>query len=354
MTTQLTIADITCRYGERVVCDGLSFSVDAGDIACLLGPSGCGKTTALRAIAGFEPVHAGSITLAGRVLSSTVVDVPTEQREIGMVFQDYALFPHLTVRDNIGFGLQGLSVSERETTVQQLLALTRLQDCAEKWPQQLSGGQQQRVALARALAPRPKLLLLDEPFSNLDAELRRSLCTDVRELLKLQGTTAILVTHDQHEAFATADRIGLMMDGRILQWGSARELYEKPGSSAVARFIGQGQLLAGRLEANVLHSALGSVKLPASVLAGLGTPASAAHDVEFLLRPWNLEPASDGVQATIVDQLFLGASTTSTLQLADGTRLASQHEGFAALPCGSRVFLRLNPQRLCVFAATSP
>jgi iron(III) transport system ATP-binding protein len=280
------------------------------------------------------------------VLSDVATSVPTEQREVGMVFQDYALFPHLTVADNIAFGLHHKSAVEREQLTAKMLQLTRLQDSAGAWPHQLSGGQQQRVALARALAPQPKLLLLDEPFSNLDTELRRALCNEVRELLKAQGTTAILVTHDQGEAFATADRIGVMAEGHILQWGSARALYEAPNSAQVARFIGQGQLITGRLDGNTLHTALGTAVLPA-------TPQNVrSGPVEVLLRPWNLAPShSSAVQAQVINQSFLGAYNMTTLQLPDGTRVQSRHEGFAGLQTGANTGLALVPDRLNLYPA---
>ncbi len=219
MTTQLDIHGITCRYGAKEIFANLAFKVEKGSIACLLGPSGCGKTTALRAIAGFEPVHSGRIVLDGMTLSGPGMTLPPEQRHVGMVFQDYALFPHLNVADNIAFGLQKQTRYEKERTTTELLELIRLRDSAKAYPHQLSGGQQQRVALARALAPKPKLLLLDEPFSNLDTELRRSLSLEVRAILKEYGTTAILVTHDQTEAFNVADVIGVMASGKLLQWG---------------------------------------------------------------------------------------------------------------------------------------
>ena len=358
MATLLDIATITCRYGERVVCDVLSLAVDQGDIACLLGPSGCGKTTVLRAVAGFEPVYAGHITLGDRELGRAGFSLPPEQRQIGMVFQDYALFPHLTVEQNIMFGLHQFSSDDRRRITRQVLELTRLTDYAKVWPQQLSGGQQQRVALARALAPKPQLLLLDEPFSNLDTELRRLLCHEVRDLLKAQGTTAILVTHDQSEAFTTADRIGVMDAGHILQWGSARELYDTPATAAVARFIGQGQLLPGRVEGNLLTSVLGVTDLSAVAASGFGGTSPLAGiscgPVELLLRPWNLVPGSEtSVLGRVTAHSFQGAFTLTTLTLADGTELHSQHDAFARLPIGAEAPVALLPDRLNLYPANS-
>jgi iron(III) transport system ATP-binding protein len=238
MTALLELNNINCRYDGQVIIEDLSFSVLPKQIVSLLGPSGCGKTTALRAIAGLEDIHAGQIRLDGTCLSAPGTMLAPEKRQVGMVFQDYALFPHLTVSKNIAFGLHGRDKSEIESTVNQLLALVRLEEHAGKFPHQLSGGQQQRVALARSLAPDPKILLLDEPFSNLDTEMRRSLSQEVREILLERKISAILVTHDQEEAFAVGDVTGIMLDGHLQQWGPEQELLEKPANDFVSRFLG--------------------------------------------------------------------------------------------------------------------
>ncbi len=214
----LELRELRQAYDELEVVRGLSLKLERGAIGCLLGPSGCGKTTVLRCIAGFEPVTGGEIRLNGRLVSGPGVMVPPESRRIGMVFQDYALFPHLPVAENIGFGLHGVARGERARRVAELVDGVGLSGHAHKHPHELSGGQQQRVALARALAPQPELLLLDEPFSNLDVELRERLGQEVREIIRRTGTTAVLVTHDQQEAFAIADEIGIMREGRIEQW----------------------------------------------------------------------------------------------------------------------------------------
>lgn len=237
MNELLNVKAITCAYGDKVIIPELSFSVKQGQIACLLGPSGCGKTTALRAIAGFEPVYAGEIELGGQILSTPGNTLVPEKRKVGMVFQDYALFPHLNVRDNIAFGIQNREKTDQLASVNRLLGMIKLQDFATYFPHQLSGGQQQRVALARALAPNPVILLMDEPFSNLDSELRRSLSLEVREILKQNSITAILVTHDQDEAFNMADEIGVMQDGHLQQWGAPKELREHPANDFVAGFV---------------------------------------------------------------------------------------------------------------------
>lgn len=344
MTTLLNVSGLTCRYGQRVVCSDLGFSVGKGSIVCLLGQSGCGKTTVLRAIAGFEPAYAGSITLAERVLSKAGATVPPEQRQIGMVFQDYALFPHLTVADNIAFGLHRLNATERQQITSNMLQLTRLQEYANVWPHQLSGGQQQRVALARALAPRPQLLLLDEPFSNLDTELRRALAHEIRALLKSQGTTAILVTHDQSEAFSMADEIGVMSAGKILQWGTPRELYFTPASPDVARFIAQGLMLPGTvMSPTQVETAFGPLALPQAT--------DAKGKVDLLLRPWNVEfHAASPIKGRISAQSFQGSHTLTTLQLADGTQLLSQDEGFASQALDSEQGIALNSRHLRLFS----
>ena len=347
MNPLLTLADISCRYDDTVVFSSLSLQVSAGSIVCLLGPSGCGKTTALRAIAGFEPLVSGSITLDGRVLSNADSTLPPEQRQVGMVFQDYALFPHLTVADNIAFGLNVSSKNEQHVQTSAMLRLIRMEQYALSYPHQLSGGQQQRVALARALAPRPKLLLLDEPFSNLDTEMRRALSLEVREILKQHGTTAILVTHDQTEAFNVADEIGVMDQGQLLQWGSAQQIYHQPASAFVAAFVSQGQLVAGTV--------LGSGQI--STIFGLltldqQTPARAKEgSVDLLLRPWNIVLDPQGsCRARIVSQLFNGAVTQTTLQLHDGPSLISQDPALADLPTNSEVTLGLLPRHLRIFS----
>jgi iron(III) transport system ATP-binding protein len=222
MSSALRLEGVRIAYegarGLHTAVDNFSMTLEAGRIGCLLGPSGCGKTTVLRAIAGFEPVRAGAIFLGQLPLSSPTAHVPPEQRRVGMMFQEYALFPHLDAAQNIGFGLRRLTREERDAKVAAMLALVGLQDAGERYPHELSGGQQQRIALARALAPAPALLLLDEPFSNLDSGTRERLTAEVREILKAAGQTAVLVTHNEAEAHAMADRIGVMHNGRLARW----------------------------------------------------------------------------------------------------------------------------------------
>lgn len=345
----LDIRDIQCRYGSKVVVDNFSFSLESGRIASLLGPSGCGKTTVLRAIAGFEPVTQGSINLDGKCISSSRQQLPPEERQVGMVFQDYALFPHMSISDNIAFGLHKRQASERQAIVNELLELVQLSNYAERYPHQLSGGQQQRVALARALAPNPRLLLLDEPFSNLDTELRRSLSLEVRDILRQRQTTAVLVTHDRTEAFNVADEVGVMVDGQLQQWASAEMLYHQPANANVARFICDGKFLAGRLdEAGCAETLFGRLPVQMSHSSAAGTP------LRILIRPWELIFSEPGdprsiCQARITQQQFQGAMSITTLLLEDGSLLESSDARFAGHTPGTQLNVRLESPSLLAF-----
>lgn len=305
----LHVQDLSVAFGDKTVLQNFSLTLQQGETACLLGHSGCGKTTALRAIAGFETPSSGTLSLHGRPLNN----VPAHQRPIGMVFQDYALFPHLNVADNIGFGLHRRSRNERRQRVAELLALTGLEAQAKQYPHQLSGGQQQRVALARALAPKPNLILLDEPFSNLDADLRTRLSKEVRQLLKQQHTAAIMVTHDQQEAFVMADKIGVLRQGRLVQWSDPYTLYRRPADAETACFIGSGALIAGRAADQGIQTGLGL--LPADTAAF--APGQA---VRVLIRPDDIvfDPAA-AEQADVLEQDFKGGHFLYTLRLADGS-----------------------------------
>jgi len=309
----LLLRDLACGYGgqQRVVSD-LNLHLNRGDIGCLLGPSGCGKTTTLRAIAGFEAVQQGEIELAGQVISRPGHTLAPEKRRIGMVFQDYALFPHLTVFDNVAFGIRKQADCQR--IVSELLELVHLAPLARRYPHELSGGQQQRVALARALAPEPELLLLDEPFSNLDVELRRRLSLEVREILKARGTSAILVTHDQEEAFAVSDQVGVFKDGRLEQWDTPFNLYHEPLTPFVTSFIGQGYFIRGQLlDPETVQTELGVIRGNRAY----NWPAGSSVDV--LLRPDDIVYRPDSpLRALIVGKTFLGASTLYRLQLPTG------------------------------------
>jgi len=315
----LKVDSISAGYDDHTVVDELSFHVNQGEIVSLLGASGCGKTTVLRAIAGFEPVRGGEIHINQQIASSTTFCNPPEKRSIGMVFQDYALFPHLSISDNIGFGLNDLSTSDKHYKVNNLLSAVGLPGLGKRYPHELSGGQQQRVALARALAPSPDLLLMDEPFSNLDVELRERLSLEVRDILKAQGITGVMVTHDQHEAFAVSDKVGVMREGRMLQWDTPYNLYHEPKNRFVADFIGQGEFVVGTIVTpESFETEFGILHADRSCIDSVG------KQVDILLRPDDLVPKEDGeISATIVERAFKGAEIMYTLQTQQGTRLLS-------------------------------
>ncbi len=341
---RLEVDAITVAYQGNPVVREAGFRLEAGTLGCLLGPSGCGKTTLLRAIAGFEPVLSGAIRLGPETVSAPGCSVPPERRGVGMVFQDFALFPHLTVAENIGFGLRAWARPARKARIERLLALIGLPGRGDTWPHQLSGGQQQRVALGRALAPGPRLLLLDEPFSGLDVELREALAREVRAILKQEGTTALMVTHDQLEAFAWADEIGVMAGGRVVQWAGAYDLYHRPADRFVADFIGQGVLLPGTvLGGRHVETELGVIEgeLPAGCRPGC--------PVEVLIRPDDVTPAEHGVVAEVVERAFRGAEFLYSLRLASGAQvLCLAHSHHAYVP-GQRIHLRLEADHLVMF-----
>ena len=323
---QLELLDVFQRYGDHVVVDGVSFALATGQIACLLGPSGCGKTTLLRCIAGFEDIAAGEIRVHGETVSTAKLRCPPEKRKIGMVFQDYALFPHLTVAGNVAFGLRQAEPEAVSRRVNDLLETVGLAGLGDKFPHQLSGGQQQRVALARALAPQPQLILLDEPFSNLDVGLRERLSIEVREILKREGSTAILVTHDQHEAFAMADEIGVMSGGRIQQWDTPYNLYHQPANRFVADFVGQGVLLPGVVgEQRAVHTALGLLQSDSPIACSESCRScQRGCEVDVLLRPDDIiHDDQSSLRAEVVHKAFRGADIMYTLRLPSGESVLS-------------------------------
>jgi len=342
----LALHDIACAYGDKAVVEQIGFHLDAGEIGCLLGPSGCGKTTVLRAIAGFEVVQDGTIHLAGELLSRPGFCLAPEKRRIGMVFQDYALFPHLTVEGNIGFGIR--KHPERAQIVGELLELVGLSAEAARHPQELSGGQQQRVALARALAPRPQLLLLDEPFSNLDAELRRRLAAEVRDILKARSTAALLVTHDQDEAFAVSDQIGLIHQGHLEQWSTPQQLWQQPQTPFAARFIGQGYFIRGHASGGrQARTELGNVLTEQDW--------SADTPLDLLLRPDSLRVEKNSpLRAQLLGKTFQGTGgTLCRLRLAGGSVVKALLPGCFEAEPGSEIGLALNHQKLVAFAVTA-
>ena len=336
----LTLEQVSVRYARPALAGGgaaavgsaspaavdhVSLELPAAGIGVLIGPSGCGKTSLLRAVAGLEPLAAGRLAIDGQVLADADVGthLAPEARRIGMVFQDYALFPHLSVADNVAFGLHGLPRGERQARVQAMLDLVGLAHAAQRLPHQLSGGQQQRVALARALAPQPRLLLLDEPFSSLDVDLRERLAQDVRQILKQHGTAALVVTHDQQEAFAMGDVIGVMNRGRLEQWDDAYSLYHRPASRFVAQFIGHGVFTPAQIVACAhgpcLHTPLGELDDPS------GCPLPSAYPeghCDLLLRADDIVHDDDSpVKARIERKSFRGSEFLYTLRLGTGEQV---------------------------------
>lgn len=344
MSFLLELNNIQCNYDQLVVLKELSFKLVKGDIVCLLGPSGCGKSTILRAIAGFEHLNAGSISLNGKVISSPTFELAPEKRKIGMVFQDYALFPHLNVSENIAFGLQ-LNKQERNTKVTELIELVDLAGYEERFPHELSGGQQQRVALARALAPEPDLLLLDEPFSNLDAELRNRLSLDIRNILKSLGISSILVTHDQKEAFAMSDHIGVIDQGRIQQWGTPYDLYHEPYNHFVACFIGQGSFIkAVTLAPDTFESELGVIQGNRAYNWPIGT------EVEILIRPDDVVYQPDAnLMAKVSSKIFAGTSTQYQLTLQSGTTIDALFPSHQDFQIGAMIPVELDAEHLIAY-----
>jgi len=345
MSAQLQVNDVSVRFGEKLAVDKVQLTLKEGQIGCLLGPSGCGKTTLLRTIAGFQLPTEGEIVLHKTVVSQPGWALAPEKRRIGMVFQDIALFPHLTVDGNIAFGLRDLPRSEQKVRVARLLKLIGLEGVGGRYPHQLSGGQQQRIALARALAPQPDILLFDEPFSSLDVELREQLARDVRHILKELGITAVVVTHDQMEAFAMADEIGLMREGRMHQWASAYDLYHEPVDRFVADFVGQGRMLPGRLASEqMIEFELGRIHAqPVEAL-----PVGA--EVEVLVRPDDvLLDRESPLKGKVKERLFRGAEFLYTLELPSGDELLCLAPSHQDCPVGQTVGIRLDIEHVRVF-----
>jgi iron(III) transport system ATP-binding protein len=327
------------RFGEVRAVERASLCVDHGELVALVGPSGCGKTSLLRLIAGFEHPDEGEVCLEGSLAAGPGRFAPPERRRVGMVFQDYALFPHLSVAENVGFGV---GRSERADRVAELLELVGLADCERRYPHELSGGQQQRVALARALAPRPAVVLLDEPWSNIDPLLRASMRGELAAVVRAARATVVLVTHDREEAFSLADRVAVMRDGRIVQAGSPEDLYLRPADRWAAEFVGPANFVPGRIDGELVETPLGRF----SVLA-----AHNGNEVEVLIRPEQLRLHPDPLgPATVVAREFRGHDVFHRLRLADGTTLVSQRPSTEDVPLGARVSVRAQSARVPTFA----
>lgn len=339
--TQLELKGISYAYNSQSVVRNLSLRLKQGDIGCLLGPSGCGKTTVLRVIAGFEKLAEGSIVLAGETVSREGYTLSPEKHRVGMVFQDHALFPHLSVAHNIAFGLKDWGKAEREERVETLLKMVGLPNTGSKYPHELSGGQQQLVALARALAPCPSLLLLDEPFSSLDVDLRERIGQEVREILKIQGTTALLVTHDQFEAFAIADEIGVMNEGEIQQWDSGYNLYHRPAN----RFVGEGVLMPGVvLDGRQVETELGTIVGEIPLECGAGC------QVDVVLRPDDiLHDDASTLQAEVAKKAFRGADILYTLLLPSERKVLSLVPSHHNHAIGEKIAIRLAVDHVVTF-----
>ena len=335
--TMIRLERVSKSFGPVRAVQEVTLEIGRGEFVALLGPSGCGKTTLLRLIAGFETPDVGTVRLGEQVVAGSAW-VPPERRHVGMVFQDYALFPHLTVAGNVGYGLPRAG---RGVRVAEALALVGLAEHGLRYPHQLSGGQQQRVALARALAPEPAVVLLDEPWSNIDPVLRTSMRDELAGILRATGVTVLLVTHEQEEAFSLADRVAVMRDGAIVQAGVPEEIYYAPATRWAAEFVGAANVLPGRLEDGLVETLVG--RFPAPNGDGPG-------DVEVLVRPellaLNPDPAGEG---EVIAREFRGHDIFYRVRLADGTTVCSQRPSNESIPLGARVALRPHVGRVALF-----
>jgi iron(III) transport system ATP-binding protein len=343
---------LTKTFGPSVAVDDVSLSIEHGRLVCLLGPSGCGKTTTLRLIAGFVEPTAGEILVGDKLVSSPARTLPPERRNMSMIFQSYALWPHMTIRENILYGLK-LRKIDRDTMKKKLdaiLSTTKLAALAERYPGELSGGQQQRVALARALIVEPETLLLDEPLSNLDANLREEMRFEIRRLHDAYRYTTVYVTHDQSEAMTTADLICVMNGGRIEQSGSPEDVYDRPSSEFVARFIGSANVIKGKtLDESHIEIGGKSIRVTGETTVGETAIAVRQHEISLTTE---MPPLSENVvPGTVVRQVFLGSNRDYMVEIADGTQLRVVTSPDVSVAKGSAVFLHLPPARCRALAS---
>ncbi|MBO68841.1 MAG: ABC transporter ATP-binding protein [Acidiferrobacteraceae bacterium] len=345
----LSLDKISSSYGPRAAIRQVSMEVKEGSQVCLLGPSGSGKTTILRAIAGFQRLSSGTICINGAIVSNPGYELPTEQRRVGMVFQDHALFPHLTIAENVGAGLRKLTRNRRRKQVLELLDQMGLGAYSERHPHELSGGEQQRVALARALAIKPILLLMDEPFSSLDLELRETMTQEISDFLKSNNITCIMVTHDQNDAFAIASEIGVMRDGQIVQWDTPYNLYHQPANRFVADFIGNGVFVEGTvISPGVIHTSFGELQASHPLELASGTA------VEVLIRPDDVVPSSDQqILAKVVRLAFKGAEILYTLETELGGVLLGLFPSHTNYSVGQTIGIQLEVDHVVAFRRLS-
>jgi len=346
----LDVEDVSLHFGDNAVVKDVSFDVREGEMLCLLGPSGCGKTSTLRLIAGLERPDAGQIRINGQTVSSRQKLVPPHKRDIGLLFQDFALFPHLTVSENIAYGLSSLDRHETLRRMDELLERTQLRQHANKYPHMLSGGEQQRVALARALAPQPNLLLLDEPFSGLDTMLREQMGEETLGTLKELGITSVMVTHDPEEALTMADRIVLMSEGKVVQIGTPTELFRSPSSVFSARFFGRINQIDGVVDGNVVKTDLGAFRNP---------ELSQGATVQVLLRPEALKILPLGSDSSLANQLLVCgvqyAGNSSLIRLGIGdwprthTHIEVRHTETASFDLGEKIPIEIDQDQVFVF-----
>ena len=330
----LRCTDLTKSFGQTPAVQGLNLELEKGKFLALLGPSGCGKTTLLRLIAGLETPDRGTIEVGGRMVTSPRVFVPPEKRQVGIVFQDYALFPHLDVTANIAYGLP--KGTGRKGRVEEMLSLVGLKGFERRMPHELSGGEQQRVALARALAPGPKVLLLDEPFSNLDADLRARVRVEVKGILACAGATVIFVTHDQEEAFFMGDRVGVMNAGQLEQIDTPEAIFHRPTTPFVAQFVGIADFLTGEVQDKAIVTEVGHLHLREELPSGT--------KVKVMVRPdfIDIRPAEDGV-GVIVDRVFQGIHYLYRVQLPSGATIRSLQHHNRSYSVNTRVAIKMNP-----------